>query len=183
MAELPSSLQRALDAIRGKKEANYREIASILQVKPSTARKYLDQLAKLGYLEKLGGGVYRLMEREEKEVPEERLSEELSLSEELTTEEQMKTSGEVVEPLYFQYKGVILPLKIANLDQLFAVVKYRLVSAEEISYAIKTGYLQAWISRVAKNSELAKEIDEISGLSSEELFHKLEEILNKHLKA
>ncbi len=177
MSSLPGSLQRALDAVKEQGEASYREIARILKVKPNTARRYLDQLVRLGYLEKLEGGIYRIAGKEEK--VEESTGEEQFFEEEYN--ELRKPVHGMVEPLFFYYRGTIVPLRVSTIEQLFAVVKYRLLSPEELDYAIKTGYLQAWVARIAKDENLAREIDAISGLAPEEAYHSLLNILEKYL--
>ncbi len=177
---LSYSLQRTLKALEEKGKAHYKDIASALGVKPSTARKYLDQLAKMGYAEKLEYGVYRYKgqaaeAKKEEEAPVEEAIEAMKKE----AEELQAPGREAVEPLYFHVRGRLVPLRVKTLEQLLAVIRYRLVEPEELNYALKTGYLQAWVSRIARMEELAQKLDEIAGLPAEEQYLSLRDILEK----
>lgn len=140
----------------------------MLGVKQSTARKYLDQLVRMGYLEKTSPGRYKLLEREEAKREEEAA---------IMRTEVEEVKPKEVEPFYFHYKGTPITLKITSLEQLAAVVKYKLITPEQLAYLIKTGYLQSWIERSLKNNELARELDNISGLPDPELYEQATRII------
>ncbi len=186
MSELKESHRKILELFRelGVRELDVDTVARKFNWKRNTAKKYMDQLTRWGYLHKKTGGVYELAEQEKGKTTEE--AEEKSAGP--TTEEmgreamEVKPSGEVVESFYFYYRSSVVPLRISSLEQLAAVLKYRLVSPEELAYAVRTGFLQTWLERSLHDPELAKQLDELRGLSDQELFNEATRILTEKVK-
>ncbi len=200
--EIPGSLRKVLELYErlGVEELDVETAARQLGLKKSTVKKYMDQLAKMGLLVKKYTNVYALPAREKagEEKPIEEAKEaggereagetgEAVAGREVTAEPsveeiksealQVKPGAEVIETFYFYFKGSVVPLRITSLEQLAAVLKYKLIAPEELAYTVRTGFLQTWLERALHETELAKKLDELRGLSDQELFNEVSKIV------
>jgi DNA-binding MarR family transcriptional regulator len=188
MPELTSSHRKILELFSqlGVEELDAETVARKIGWKKSTAKKYMDQLAKMGYLVKKAGSVYALAvkeeveEKPEAEKPEEQAKPEPAPEQPTPQVEEMgkealelKPSGEIVETFYFYLKGSTVPLRVSSLEQLAAVLKFKLIEPEELAYAVRTGFLQTWIERSLHDEDLARKLDELRGLNDQELFNEV----------
>ncbi len=190
MQELPYSLRRVVELYEkeGIEALSPEEASQKLGVKKSTAKKYMDQLVKLGILEKTPEGKYRIVKREEpkkeekekiivEEKPPERPEERPEAPP--PVEAEVKPRGEVVEAFYFFVRGNPVPLRVSSIDQLAAVLRHRLIQPEELAYVIRTGFLQTWLERHLHDKELAQKLDELRGLPDPELYNEAVKIITE----
>ena len=209
MSELRESHKRILELFSelGVRELDVDTVARRFGWKRSTAKKYMDQLARLGLLYKKSGGVYELPAKEEAKPEEKPAAEAAGAAEAPPAPQQpqpveaqppqpvgeaaeemgrevmeVKPAGEVVESFYFYNRGTVVPLKVSSLEQLAAVLRYRLVTPEELAYAIRTGFLQTWIERSLHDQELARKLDELRGLNDQELYSEAAKIVSEKVR-
>ena len=213
MSELRESHKRILELFSelGVRELDVDTVARRFGWKRSTAKKYMDQLARLGLLYKKSGGVYELPAGEEakpEEKPVAKVAEAAEAAEAQPAPQQpqpaeaqqplqpvgeaaeemgreameVKPAGEVVESFYFYNRGTVVPLRVSSLEQLAAVLRYRLVTPEELAYAIRTGFLQTWIERSLHDQELARKLDELRGLNDQELYSEAAKIVSEKVR-
>ncbi|BEP18526.1 hypothetical protein PYJP_18780 [Pyrofollis japonicus] len=180
---LTDSKRRLLRLVAEKKEVEISTLAREVGLRPSTVRKYVAELEKMGLVEKIGNTVritdtaLKLLTKEEKEEKKEEVrAEEFEFSDEAP-----KSSAQIIEPFYFIYKGNLVPLRIKDARQLAAAIVYGLIEPEELSYVLKTGYLTTWLSQVLKEDELAKQLEELKGLEPPQLLDEAVRIMKKFL--
>jgi DNA-binding Lrp family transcriptional regulator len=178
---LTDSKRRLLELIAEKKEAEISALAAEVGLRPSTVRKYVTELEKRGLVEKIGN-IVRITNTALKLLTKEEKKEEAETVEEFEfSDEAPRSSVQIIEPFYFIYKGSLVPLRIKNTRQLAAAIVYGLVEPEELSYVLKTGYLTTWLSRVLKEDELAKQLEELKGLEPPQLLDEASRIMKKFL--
>ncbi len=168
MAELPGSLKRVVELFeREKRVMTVDEVAAALSIKPTTAKKYLDQLVRLGILAKDGPNYWlakpveeRKPEIEKAEAPKvEERKPAVEVKAEAVAKEKPRITVAPPELAFYFYKGgAPVVLAIRSVEQLWAALRYGFVDEEALSYAVKSGLLSAWIANVLNMPELAEEI-------------------------
>lgn len=151
--DLPSTYRRMLELLRENGSMTVDELAERLQVKPSTIRKYALELEKRGLVVRMGR-VISIAQKQE------------------------RTS---VEPFYFINPGAVTLLPIRSLRQLAAVLHYEIVSDEMLSYALRGGYLAAWLRHIVGEEELAKKVEELRESAPREARERLLRLLQPYL--
>ncbi len=179
-SELPGSLKRVLEVFeKVKKPMTPEEMARRLGVRRQTAKKYMDQLVKRGYLVKRPDGTYYLAGEGESSSGSgggSSTGHGSSGSSSSPTSRVVRVAG---EPFYFVYQGSPVTLAVRSLEQLYAIVRYRIVEPEVIAWLISMGYLQAWLRSALGAEDVARAVDGLKGLSAEEVCRRLSEILER----
>lgn len=176
--ELTHSQKRILEILAEKQEADVAHLASELGVKTATIRKYALTLEKMGLVERVGN-IVRITNKG---------IEVISAKKEKKTEEVLAKEAEEVAKkkasipfIFFTEKGFV-PLKASSLEQLAAIVCYKLVESEDIEWIVKGGYLSAWLKSSLNAVELAERIDALKGLSAPEIVDELSKMLKDYLR-
>lgn len=177
--ELTSTKRKILEILADKKESDVSELAALVGIKTSTVKKYASELEKLGLVTKMGNkvkitdkGLALFMETEKIEEEKHQPREDV----------EAKPTREMVEPFYFVVQGQVVPLRVFSTKQLAAIVVYRIVSPEELSYVIKNGYLTAWVRTVLRDASLAEKLEGLQGLESPQLFDEAAKILREYVE-
>jgi len=146
-------------------QLSIKEMASRLGVSESTVRRYVKKLMSEGLVE--GRGKYSLTEKG------------LMLRESLKKVSQITEVSTERSYVFTDPKsGVALPLRVRNLEQLYAVAKYKLVDKEILLQHIKVGYLGSWIRNVIGDDILASIVEEASKKGFCEVINVLEKYLH-----
>ncbi len=120
-----------------------------LKMKPSTLKRYLRELARLDLVEKRDGEYY---------LTEKGFKLRRSLLNLLEKPGVAPDKGYVItDPL----TSAPLPLRVTSLEQLYAVIAFRLAPDDVVVHHVRAGYLAQWIRTVLGDEALADEIDEL----------------------
>lgn len=139
------------------------KLVNRLSLSRSTIKRYLKELERQSFLERIDVNKYRLTENG--------LKLKQSLSRVLETE---KVAPYIITD---PSSGQPLPLAVKDHEQLFIVIKYSLVGSKILDEHIRRRYLSKWLRDVMGDEYLASLIDEGRINSSEELRDYLEEIM------
>ncbi len=163
---LRHSFYRALFALTPGESSSIDEIAEKLGVLPSTAKRYLKELVKLGYVTEGFEGKFSLTETGE-------LLRKSVLS-------HLKSHRDL-SPYFFTDPSTSqpVPLSIKNLRQLYALLKYDVIEWKILEHHVKAGYLSKWIREAIGDIELANKIDEARNSIDKD---KLMKIIEERLK-
>lgn len=160
---LRHSFYKALFVLSPSKPNTVNDVATRLNILPSTAKRYLKELVKLGYVREGQGGGYVLTETG-KLFRESILS---HLRDEKNRAPYIFTDPSSSQPI---------PLSIRGLKQLYALVKYDVVEWSVLEHHVKAGYLSKWIKEVVGDVDLATRIDkERDGINKNRLLEIIEE--------
>lgn len=141
-------------------EFTLNDFISKTQLSPSTAKRYLHELIRRGYVVE-SGGKYIVAEKGLLLLEGESVS--------------SRSVGEEYSYVFTNENGVPIPLRVDSLEKLYIVLKYKLLPENILKYHLEKGYLQSWISSVLGGTLLAKKINETR--SPSELLALLEEYL------
>jgi DNA-binding MarR family transcriptional regulator len=175
--ELTHSQKRILEILAEKKEADVAHLASELGVKTATIRKYALTLEKMGLVKRVGN-IVRITDKGIEVIGAKEEKAEEVLAKEAEEVAKKKAS---IPFIFFTEKGFV-PLKASSLEQLAAIVYYKLVEPEDIEWVVKGGYLSAWLKSSLNAAELAEKIDALKGLSAPEIIDELSKMLKDYLK-
>ena len=179
--ELTHSQRRILEILAEKKEADVAYLASELGVKTATIRKYALTLEKMGLVERIGNTV-KITDKGMEVIGVKEEAKEEKAEEVLAKEAEEVAKKRASKPfLFFTEKG-LTPLKAYSLEQLAAIIYYKLAEPEDVEWAVKGGYLAAWLRSSLNATELAEKIDALKGLSAPEIVDELSKILKEYLK-
>ncbi len=167
-ASLPSTQRRMLELLASSGRLEVRELARMLGVKPATVRKYALELEKMGLVRRVAGWV---------EITEEGSRSLGSASHEALEGE----AGQPPAPLYLVGPHGPLLLRVNSLRQLAAAIVYGLASPEDVAYMLRSGLLQAWLSRSGAPAGLVEELDRLSAEPPERLGEELTRLLSQYL--
>jgi predicted ArsR family transcriptional regulator len=151
--ELPGTHRRILELLREHGTLTVEELASRLQVRPTTVRKYALELEKRGLVVRLGRRVTLARREERREA----------------------------EPFYLVKPGSVGIVAVRSLRQLAALLHYDLADEEAVSYALRGGYLAAWMRHVLGEKELARRVEELRDLEPREALERLRRLLQPYL--
>ncbi len=164
---LPSTQKRMLELLASSGRLEIRELARMLGVKPATVRKYALELEKMGLVRRVAGWV--------------EITEEGSRSLGATREAQPGEPGQPPTPLYLVGPQGPILLRVNSLRQLAAAIVYGLASPEDIAFMLRSGLLQAWLSRSGAPAALVEELDRLSAEPPERLGGELTRLLSPYL--
>jgi len=156
---------RVLFAVEENEEFDVRLVGRRLNVIPSTAKRYIRELLKKGYIREVRPGLYALtdegvtLKKSLKNLLEKNIEENLGYI--------------VTDPS----TGNPVPVKITNIYQFYAIVKYNLIPQDILIEHIRKGYLAKWIRDVLGDLDLADFLDNKRDISVNELLSTLEERL------
>ncbi len=153
---------RVLFILNPGEEADLQSISERLNVTLSTARRYVRELLKKGYLEEKRPGRYCLTESGEVLRR--------SLGNILKKKIDPSLGYVITDPI----SGAPVPVKITNIKQLYAVLKYRLVPDNIMKEHIKRGYLTKWVNDVLGDHDLAAFLEDNRDISLDELTRVIE---------
>ncbi len=191
MSGLPGSLKRVLEYLQNvARPVSVEEVANALGIKTTTAKKYLDQLVRLGYINREGGTYWVEVKKEElvEKKVEEKVEKPVEKVEEKPcekpVEEKKVPSIAEAKHRYYFYRstGEPIVLGIKSLEQLWAAIKFGFVDEDALSYSIQTGLLPAWISHELGSNEVAKEFEQLKGVEPSNVVQAALQILEKYVK-
>ncbi len=156
---------RVLFAVEGDAEFDIQSISKRLNVIPSTAKRYIRELLKKGYIREIRPGLYALTD------------EGTALKNSLKNLLEKKVEENLGYVLTDPSTGNPVPVKITNIYQLYAIVKYRLVPENILLEHIRRGYLAKWIRDVLEDLDLADFLENNRDISINEFLDVLEERL------
>ena len=156
---------RVLFAVEGNEEFDVRSVGRRLKVIPSTAKRYIRELLKKGYIREVRPGLYTLT------------NEGIALKNSLKNLLEKKIEENLGYVLTDPSTGNPVPVKITNIYQLYAIVKYNLIPENILLEHIRRGYLAKWIRDVLGDLDLADFLDNKRDISVNELLSILEERL------
>lgn len=144
---LKRSFYRVLFLLTSDKPTELEYIARKLNVLVSTAKRYLKELLKLGYVIEVDTGKYVLTEKGV-------LFKKSVLA---------YLKGNRGSAYYFTRPGshTPLPLVIRDLTQLYAIIEYGIIDWSILEHHIRSGSLIKWIRDSLGDMELAKKLEEI----------------------
>ncbi len=139
------------------------KLVNSLGLSRSTIKRYLKELEKQGFLEKIDVNKYKLTENG------------LKLKQSLFRALEVKEVAPyiITDPA----SGQPLPLAVKNHEQLFVIIKYGLVDSKILDEHIRRKYLSKWLRDEIGDEYLASLIDYGRIDSSEKLLEYLEEIV------
>lgn len=158
---LKPSFYRTVFVIDEDREVTTDSIAAKLNVSRATAKRYLRELLKKGYIIETKPGFYKLTKNG--------IEFKKSILNALGKEEGNELKYVFTDP----NTGAPLQLSISSLTQLYVVVKYGIVSQAILLEHVKKGYLQRWIKDVLGDSDLSKKLDNASTI--DDIIYLLEE--------
>ncbi len=151
--QLPESYRRLLEELRARGPMEVKALAEALGLRPSTVRRYVLELERIGLVARRGGLVVPVATGRD----------------------------EASEPLYaLGPRGPVL-LRVRSLTQLAAALHYGLLGAEEAAYMVSTGILAAWVRCSVGDNELAESIEKLRGMPPGELLEALRRLLSPYL--
>lgn len=156
---------RVLFVVEDNEEFDVESIGKRLNVIPSTAKRYVRELLRKGYIKTVRLGVYVLTD------------EGIRLKNSLGNLLKRKINEELGYILTDPVTGNPVPIKITNIYQLYAIIKYGLVSQDILLEHIRRGYLVKWIKDVLGDNDLADLLDSRRNISLNEFLGILEERL------
>ncbi len=158
---LKPSFYRTVFVIDEDSEVTTDTIATKLNVSRATAKRYLRELLKKGYIVETKPGFYKLTE--------DGIEFKKSILNALNREEGNEFKYIFTDP----NTGTPLQLSISSLTQLYVVVKYGIVSQAIVLEHVKKKYLQQWIKDVVGDTDLSKKLDKASTI--DDIIYLLEE--------
>jgi len=153
---------RVLVAMEPGKEFSVDEIAEELRVTASTVKRYLREIAKLGYVVDLDGK-YMLSEKGE-----------------LFRKSLVNLMEKKIEPSF----GYVftdpstsspVPVRVCSLEQLYIVAKYDLVPREILEHHLRAGYITSWVKEVLGDIDLAEKLSKEKDLNVDRFTELIEE--------
>ncbi len=156
---------RVLFVINDGEELDIQSISRKLNVISSTARRYVRELVKKGYLRETRPGYYAL-------TSEGKLFRN-SLKNLLRKDVDEHLGYVITDP----FTGNPVPIRVTNIQQLYAVVKYGLVPSDILAEHIRRGYLTKWVNDVLGDHDLANMLENNRDMSIDQLLAVLEERL------